>query len=42
MGSNSILLNTLLLFGMMIVLVILTFAGFIWFIRSRGPAEPST
>jgi hypothetical protein len=42
MGSNSILLDTLLLFGMMIVLVILTFAGFIWFIRSRGPAEPST
>ena len=36
MDSDSILANTLLLFGGTIVLVALTFAGFIWFIRSRG------
>jgi hypothetical protein len=40
MDRESILANTLLLFGAMIVLVALTFAGFVWFIRSRGPAEP--
>jgi hypothetical protein len=36
MDSESILASTLLLFGGMIVLVALTFAGFIWFIRSRA------
>ncbi len=41
MDSDSILVNTLLLFGAMIVLVIITFIGFVWFIRSRGRAEPS-
>ena len=41
MDSDSILANTLLLFGAMIVLVIITFIGFVWFIRSRGRAEPS-
>ena len=41
MDSDSILANTLLLFGAMIVLVIFTFIGFVWFIRSRGRAEPS-
>jgi hypothetical protein len=40
MDSDSILANTLLLFGAMIVLVCLSFIGFVWFIRSR--AEPST
>lgn len=39
MGSASILANTLLLFGAMIGLVALTFAGFIWFIKRREPAE---
>ena len=41
MESESILANTLLLFGAMILLVAVTFALFIWFIRSRG-AEPSS
>ena len=41
MDSDSILANTLLLFGAMMVLVTLTFIGFVWFIRSRGTAEPS-
>jgi hypothetical protein len=41
MESESILANTLLLFGAMILLVAATFASFIWFIRSRG-AEPSS
>ena len=36
MESASILANTLMLFGAMIVLVAATFALFIWFIRSRG------
>lgn len=40
MDSASILANTLLLFGAMIVLVAVTFAGFIWFIRGRGASEP--
>lgn len=39
MDSESILVNTLLLFGGMIVLVAITFVVFIWFIRSRGAAE---
>ena len=34
--SDSILANTLVLFGGMIVLVAITFVAFIWFIRSRG------
>lgn len=38
MDSASILANTLLLFGAMIVLVAITFAAFIWFIKSRGRA----
>jgi heme/copper-type cytochrome/quinol oxidase subunit 2 len=41
MDSESILANTMLLFGAMILLVAVTFAAFIWFIRSRGAAEPS-
>jgi len=41
MDSDSILENTLSLFAAMIALVALTFAGFIWFIRSRGGAEPA-
>lgn len=41
MGSESILASTLLLFGAMIVLVAVTFAAFIWFIKRRGAAEPS-
>jgi hypothetical protein len=41
MGSDSILATTLLLFGAMMGLVAITFVGFVWFIRSRGPAEPS-
>jgi hypothetical protein len=41
MDSASILANTLLLFGMMMVLVIITFIAFVLFIRSRGTAEPS-
>jgi hypothetical protein len=36
MDRESILANTLLLFGGMIVLVAITFAAFIWFMRSRG------
>ena len=41
MESESILANTLLLFGAMIVLVAVTFALFIWFVRSRGTQEPA-
>ena len=40
MDAESILATTLWLFAAMIVLVVLTFAGFIWFVRSRGEAEP--
>jgi hypothetical protein len=36
MESESILASTLLLFGAMIGLVAVTFALFIWFVRSRG------
>jgi hypothetical protein len=36
MDSDSILANTLVLFGGMIVLVAITFVAFLWFIRSRG------
>ena len=35
MGNQSILFRTLTLFGAMGVLVIATFIGFIWFVRSR-------
>jgi hypothetical protein len=42
MDSESILATTLLLFGAMMVLVALTFAAFVWFIRSRGTVESST
>jgi hypothetical protein len=41
MDSESILANTLLLFGGMMVLVALTFAVFIWFMRTRGSSEPA-
>jgi len=41
MDSESILANTMLLFGAMILAVAASFAAFIWFIRSRGAAEPS-
>jgi hypothetical protein len=39
MEKESILFRTLALFGGMAVLVVLTFAGFIWFVRSR-PVSP--
>lgn len=39
MEKESILFRTLALFGGMAVLVVLTFAGVIWFVRSR-PASP--
>lgn len=39
MDSESILASTLLLFGSMIVLVAVTFVGFIWFIRQRGAGQ---
>jgi hypothetical protein len=42
MDSESILANTMLLFGAMILLVAVSFAAFIWFIRGRGTAAPST
>lgn len=35
MEKESILARTLLLFGAMAVLVVLTFAGFIWFVKTR-------
>lgn len=41
MDSESILANTLLLFGTMIALVALTFVLFIWFIKRRGGPEPT-
>lgn len=41
MDSDSILENTLSLFAAMILLVAITFAGFVWFIRSRGAADPA-
>jgi hypothetical protein len=40
MEGESILSRTLTLFGAMMVLVALAFAGFIWFIRSRGATDP--
>lgn len=38
MEKESILFRTLALFGAMAVLVVFTFAGFIWFVRSRKPS----
>lgn len=38
MDTDSILSRTLLLFGAMMVLVAITFALFIWFVRRSGPA----
>jgi len=37
METESILIRTLLLFGAMALLVVATFAGVIWYVRSRGP-----
>jgi hypothetical protein len=39
MEKQSILFRTLALFGAMAVLVIATFAGVIWFVRSRKPQD---
>ncbi len=38
METQSILFRTLALFGAMAVLVVLTFVGFIWFVRTRKAA----
>jgi hypothetical protein len=38
MEKESILFRTLALFAAMAVLVVLTFAGFIWFVKTRKPA----
>jgi hypothetical protein len=38
METQSILVRTLALFGAMAVLVVFTFIGFIWFVKSRKPA----
>jgi hypothetical protein len=38
METQSILVRTLALFGAMAVLVVITFIGVIWFVRSRKPA----
>ena len=40
MEKESILFRTLALFGAMAVLVVLTFVGFIWFVKSRKPSNP--
>jgi hypothetical protein len=40
MEKESILFRTLALFGGMAVLVVLTFAGFIWFVKTRKPQDP--
>ena len=40
MEKESILFRTLALFGGMAVLVAITFAGVIWFVRSRKPQDP--
>ncbi|HEX6164572.1 MAG TPA: hypothetical protein VFZ31_14475 [Vicinamibacterales bacterium] len=40
MEKESILFNTLALFGAMGVLVLLTFIGAIWFVKSRKPVSP--
>jgi hypothetical protein len=41
MEKDSILFRTLALFGAMAVLVVITFVGAIWFVRSRNPQDPS-
>jgi hypothetical protein len=41
MQKESILFRTLALFAAMGVLVVLTFAGFIWFVKTRKPQAPS-
>jgi hypothetical protein len=38
METQSILVRTLALFGAMAVLVVFTFIGFIWFVKTRKPA----
>ena len=38
METQSILFRTLALFGAMAVLVVMTFVGFIWFVKTRKPA----
>jgi hypothetical protein len=40
MEKESILFRTLALFGAMGVLVVLTFVGFIWFVKTRKPKNP--
>jgi hypothetical protein len=40
MEKESILFRTLALFGAMAVLVVITFAGFIWFVKSRKIENP--
>ena len=40
MEKESILFRTLALFAGMGVLVVLTFAGFIWFVKTRKPSTP--
>jgi hypothetical protein len=40
MEKESILFRTLALFGGMAILVVLTFAGFIWFVKTRKPQAP--
>jgi hypothetical protein len=40
MEKESILFRTLALFGGMAVLVAITFAGLIWFVKTRRPAGP--
>ena len=40
MEKESILARTLMLFGAMAVLVVFTFAGFIWYVKSRKPSVP--
>ncbi|HEX4914257.1 MAG TPA: hypothetical protein VFV51_09880 [Vicinamibacterales bacterium] len=40
MEKESILFRTLALFGGMAVLVAITFAGVIWFVKSRKPRDP--
>ena len=41
METQSILFRTLALFGGMAVLVAITFAGLIWFVKTRKPQAPS-
>lgn len=41
MEKESILFRTLALFGAMALLAAATFAGFIWFVKTRKPGDPS-